>query len=274
MALASPGLIVDGARYGLALARARVPIITGSAVVTMTGDANGVTGAVVARMRSDGTPELGTERTFEVDAVCMGYGFLPSNEIARMLGCRHVWDETLKTLVVERNADCRTSVPEIFVIGDSAQVQGAKVAQARGVIAGASVLADLNRETSRSRDRELASAHRDLRRNLRFQTALNRVFAAPVLTIELATPETTVCRCETLSLETVSRGLDDLTSSAGASKRVSRVGMGKCQGRYCGPLVIALSASRSGVTVDERSGFAPQVPFKPTPISVIASAED
>ncbi|EPR75015.1 Opine oxidase subunit A [Leifsonia rubra CMS 76R] len=273
MAFASPGLIADGAKYGLALARARVPVITGSAVVRMTGDENGVTGAVVARLRSDGTPIPGTERTFEVDAVCMGYGFLPSNEIARMLGCRHQWDESLKTLVVERDADGRTSVPETYVIGDSAQVLGAKVAQSRGVIAGASIVEDLEGATSRSRDRQLGAARRNLARNLRFQTALNRVFAAPVLTVELATPETTVCRCESLSLDTVSRGIDDLTASAGASKRVSRVGMGKCQGRYCGPVVVALSALRSGVTVDERSGFAPQVPFKPTPISVIASAE-
>ncbi len=273
MALSSPGLIVDGAKYGLSLARARVPVISGSAVVRMTGDENGVTGAVVARLRADGTPVAGTERSFEVDAVCMGYGFLPSNEIARMLGCSHQWDDSLKTLVVERDDDGRTSVGETYVIGDSAQVHGAKVAQARGVIAGASIVADLGREMSDSHARELASARRNLARNLRFQTALNRVYAAPVLTVELATPETTVCRCESLSFDTVSRGLDDLTSSAGASKRVSRVGMGKCQGRYCGPIVVALSASRSGVTVDERSGFAPQVPFKPTPISVIASPE-
>jgi NADPH-dependent 2,4-dienoyl-CoA reductase/sulfur reductase-like enzyme len=273
MAFASPGLIADGAKYGLALARARVPFITGSAVVRMTGSAAGVSGVVVARLRSDGTVELGTERTFEVDAVCMGYGFLPSNEIARMLGCRHDWDDSLKTLVVERNAEGRTSVPEVYVIGDSAQVHGAKVAQARGVIAGASIVADLDATRSVSFEAERRAAQLNLARNLRFQTALNRVFAAPVLTVELATPDTTVCRCESLSLETVSRGVDELTSSAGASKRVSRVGMGKCQGRYCGPVVIALSASSSGVAVDERSGFAPQVPFKPTPISVIASPE-
>ncbi|MDJ0334018.1 FAD-dependent oxidoreductase [Salinibacterium sp. G-O1] len=273
MALSSPGLIVDGVKYGLALARARVPIITGSAVVRMTGDESGVTGAVVARLDGDGTPVPGTERSFEVDAVCMGYGFLPSNEIARMLGCSHRWDESLKSLVVERDEDGRTSVPETYVIGDSAQVHGAKVAQARGVIAGASISADLTGAVPGSLERELAAARRNLARNMRFQTALNRIYAAPVLTVELATPETTVCRCESLSFDTVSRGLDDLTSSAGASKRVSRVGMGKCQGRYCGPVVVALSALRSGVSVDERSGFAPQVPFKPTPISVIASPE-
>lgn len=273
MALSSPGLVIDGARYGVALGRSRVPVITGSAVVRMTGDENGVTGAVVARLRGDGTPIAGTERSFEVDAVCMGYGFLPSNEIARMLGCRHRWDETLKTLVVERDDSGRTTVPEAYVIGDSAQVHGAKVAQARGVIAGTSIVADLVGKVPGSHTLELAAAHRNLARNLRFQNALNRVYAAPVLTVELVTPETTVCRCESLSFDTVSRGLDELTSSAGASKRVSRVGMGKCQGRYCGPVVVAMSAARSGITVDERSGFAPQVPFKPTPISVIASPE-
>lgn len=272
MALASPSLIADGARYAIALAKARVPVITGSAVVRMLGDENGVTGAVIARLDRAGTPVAGTERAFEVDAVCMGYGFLPSNEIARMLGCSHTWDSTLKTLVVERAGDGRTSVGEVYVIGDSAQVHGAKVAQARGVIAAAAIVGELVGEASPGLDREHRAAQRNLARNLRFQTALNHVFAAPVLTVELATPETTVCRCESLSLQTIADGLDDLTGSAGASKRVTRVGMGRCQGRYCGPVVVALSSTRSGVEVGERSGFAPQVPFKPTPISVIASA--
>lgn len=269
MALASPGLVLDGVRYGATLARSRVPVHTGSAVVRMLGDENGVTGAVIARLDRHARPIAGTEREVAVDAVCMGYGFLPSNEIARMLGCRHVWDESLKTLVVERDEAGRTSVPEVYVIGDSAQVQGAKVAQARGVITAAALVAELRGASSSP---EIAHARRALARNLRFQTALNKVFAAPVLTDELATPETTVCRCESLSLQTVADGLDELTGSAGASKRVTRVGMGRCQGRYCGPVVVALAARRSGTDIGERSGFAPQVPFKPTPISVIASA--
>lgn len=272
MAFASPGLVLDGARYGLALARARVPFITGSAVVRMLGNATGVTGAVVALLDRTGSPIPGTERSFDADAVCMGYGFLPSSEIARMLGCSHAWDDTLKTLQVERTPDGRTTIPEVYVIGDSAQVLGAKVAQARGLIAAASVIRDLGRTASARLEREHAAARRALARHLRFQKALARVFAAPVLTVELATPETIVCRCESLSLATVADGLDELTASAGASKRVTRVGMGRCQGRYCGPVVVALSAQASGEPIGERSGFAPQVPFKPTPISVIASA--
>jgi hypothetical protein len=67
--------------------------------------------------------------------------------------------------------------------------------------------------------------------------------------------------------------LEDLTSdmrSAGALKRVNRVGMGKCQGRYCSPFAQKIIEDATGSQPDAYSGFAPQVPIKPTTIANIA----
>ncbi len=43
--------------------------------------------------------------------------------------------------------------------------------------------------------------------------------------------------------------------------------MGRCQGRYCGPLIDGLVAERCGFAQDELSGFAPRVPLKPVAIA-------
>ena len=269
MLRSAPDLVRDGAGYAAQLARARVPVLSRTAVVRVDGD-EAVQRATVARIDAQGRPVPGTERSFEVDAVCVGFGFLPSNEIARSLGCRHSHDEALGSLTVEHTPDGRTSVDGVWVVGDSAGVAGARVAGAVGVLAGAAVAADLGRPLPPGLAREVQAADRLRRRNLRFQTALARVYAAPLLVDQLAEPETVVCRCESLSLRDISADLGASTGSAGALKRVTRAGMGKCQGRYCAPVVTALVARRSGRPVDEFAGFAPQVPYKPTEISLVA----
>lgn len=121
MLRAAPGLVRDGAGYAATLARARVPVLASSAVVRAEGD-GAVRRAVVARVDAAGRPVPGTERSFDVDAVCVGFGFLPSNEVPRALGCRHRYDEQAGGLVVERGPDGRTDVPGVWVVGDAAGV--------------------------------------------------------------------------------------------------------------------------------------------------------
>ena len=50
--------------------------------------------------------------------------------------------------------------------------------------------------------------------------------------------------------------------------------MGRCQGRYCGPLLNRLVAERCGAPQDEFSGFAPRVPVKPVTIADLATGAE
>ena len=54
----------------------------------------------------------------------------------------------------------------------------------------------------------------------------------------------------------------------GAVKRQTRVGMGRCQGRYCGPVLDTLMGAKLGYARDDFSGFAPRVPVRPVRIEV------
>ena len=56
----------------------------------------------------------------------------------------------------------------------------------------------------------------------------------------------------------------------GEVKRCTRLGMGPCQGRYCGPVLAALLAERCGRPLDEMAFFAPRLPAKPVPIAELA----
>lgn len=270
MGVASPKLVREGANYIARLRRHRVPLLFGSSVVDVRGR-DCVEMGVVARIGKTGRIITGSERSFAVDAVLTGFGFVPSGDLARGLGCVARRDAQTGAAVVVRDWRGRTSVERVWIVGDGSGIQGAQVAQAMGELAGIDVARVLGRHISSGLADKESRARRWLRRSVAFQEGLWRLFAAPSLTLQLTSGETVVCRCEGVRRSTLETALVPWTGSAGVVKRLTRAGMGKCQGRYCGPLVVELAAKCSGTAYDDRSGFAPQYPVIPTQVQVMAS---
>jgi len=270
MAAAAPDLIVQGAGYGATLARGRVPVLHGRALVRAEGDGR-VQRATVAKIGADGRAVPGSEKTFEVDAVCVGFGFLPSNELARSLGATHRYSRQEGGFVVERTARGRTSVDGLWVVGDGGGIGGARVAQAAGTLAGLDVVRSLGRRPRPEQAADERAAERAHARASRFQEALWSAYAAPRVVDQLAEPDTPICRCENVPLRAVEEAFDAGLSHIGAVKRVTRAGMGGCQGRYCGGLLAELGARRAGRAPEELDLFAPSAPFKPQRIDDLAA---
>jgi NADPH-dependent 2,4-dienoyl-CoA reductase/sulfur reductase-like enzyme len=269
MASSAPSYLLRGASYLATLRRARVPLLARSAVVEVRGDGRAEK-ALVARLDRTGRPVPGSRRTFEVDAVCVGYGFVPSSELARSLGCRQGYSRGIGPWV-EADRRGRTSVPGVWVVGDGGRVGGAEVAQATGTLAGLDVAESLGHRPGPALEVTRRRAERALARAEAFQRGLGARIRAPTLIDQLATPETLVCRCEEVTLAQLLASAKPWLAAAGSIKRVSRAGMGKCQGRYCSPVLVELAARISGAEPGPRSGFAPQAPFSPTPLSAVAS---
>jgi NAD(P)H-nitrite reductase large subunit len=210
------------------------------------------------------TASLRDGARYSADAVTMGYGFLPADELLRLLGCRHRYDAIRDQLVTERDANCRTSVPEVLAVGDCCGLGGALAAEAEGTIAGAAV-------AGRLAGGGVARARMKLARQRRFQTGLWRLFAAHRPGLSGADAQTVICRCEEVGLEAIDGAVADGAGSLGALKRATRAGMGRCQGRYCGPLLAGLVHDRLGRPLDELAFFAPRPPIKPVPLAIIAA---
>jgi NAD(P)H-nitrite reductase large subunit len=266
MLASAPALALRGARYLAELRQHGIPVIYDSVLGEVTAVAGGLSGLV---KRWPLRP-ADAGRRFEADAICMGYGFMPSNEILRALGCAHRFDPVRGHLATERDADQRTSVPEVYAVGDCAGLGGAPAAEAEGIIAGIAAARSLGCTPSADQHRAGVRAKAALARHRRFQEGLWRIFQAPRLTTELAMPETIVCRCEELTLSEIEADLEPGFNSIGALKRRTRGGMGRCQGRYCGPILTALSAAREGRALDESGHWAPRPPITPIPIGQIA----
>ena len=114
---------------------------------------------------------------------------------------------------------------------------------------------------------EADRAARDLARHRQFQAALWDAFAAPRLGLSLAAADTVVCRCEDVRKAELLAGAADGDPSIGDVKRRTRCGMGRCQGRYCGPALAEHLAAQGGRPLDEHAFFAPRGPVKPVTIA-------
>jgi len=268
MLASTPALALRGVRYLAELKRRRIPVLYNSVLVEVKEQGGGLSGLVQRWPVESGD----AGRHFEADAICMGYGFMPSNDILRALGCVHRFDPVRGHLATERDVDQRTSVAEIYAVGDCAGLGGAPAAEAEGIIAGLAAARSLGFAPSAPGDQADSRARSALARHRRFQAGLWRLYRAPRFTTELATAETLICRCEELTLSGIETEAEPGFASIGAVKRRTRSGMGRCQGRYCGPILAALSAVREGRALDEAGHWAPRPPI--TPIRIGDIVED
>jgi NADPH-dependent 2,4-dienoyl-CoA reductase/sulfur reductase-like enzyme len=264
MASSAPALLATGLRQTLELRLRGVRIMHRHALARVEGDQR-VTRATVAKVDSSGRAVDGTQKSFDVDAVCVNYGFLPQNELARALGCSFDFDARTASFVAQRDDDGRSSLANVFIIGDAGGMRGARFALAQGALAGAAVAADLGRAPV-----DVAIWKRELRRHERFQDALWQLFSAPTLITQLTEPTTLICRCEEVDRRTLEERLDRHASTFGTLKRATRLGMGQCQGRYCGTLCAEMLRERIGTAPAVDDFFAPRAPSKPVSIAQLA----
>ncbi|MEM9249713.1 MAG: (2Fe-2S)-binding protein, partial [Pseudomonadota bacterium] len=206
----------------------------------------------------------------EVDALCMNDGFEPQNEILRLLGARMSYDPAFGHLRCQRSETCETSVSGVFAVGDCAGLGGAPAARAEGRIAGATAAAQLGFGDGY----DLFAERRALARHRRFQKWLWRLNVSAPRMLGDTPSDTIVCRCEEITLGQILDGIETAPGHAGTLKRATRVGMGRCQGRYCGPAATRLVAEATGQPIDDLSFFAPRVPIKPISIAAILAAQD
>ncbi len=253
-----PALAMRGVGYIAQLLRRRIPLRRGAQLVRVAQQ----DGALHATLR-----DARGEQGFAVDAVLMGYGFLPANEVLRALGAAALHDARRGHLVIQRDADAMTSLPGVYAIGDCAGLGGAPAAREDGVIAAIAAARRLGRAVPDAMAQDLAAARQRLERHRRFQDALWGLFAAPPAGLALAEDTTLICRCEEVTKGEIAAVLQDGAPSIGEVKRRTRCGMGRCQGRYCAPVLAEWLAEAQGRPLDAMAMFAPRAPVKPIAIA-------
>jgi NADPH-dependent 2,4-dienoyl-CoA reductase/sulfur reductase-like enzyme len=265
--LAGGRLVLDGAGYLLRLAGARVPLLTGHAVEEISGD-DGVGGVVVRRVHADWSPSpRHAPREIACDAVLLSHGFSSSVELAAQAGLRLLWDAQRRSWRPWRTETFETSQPLVFAVGDCAGVGGAQIATAEGTLAGLTVAGRLTGHGGESR--RTPKLRRQLARLERFRRAMDGLSRVPPGALSRVRPDTIVCRCQGTTAGELRRAVDGGVSTLHAVKLWSRAGMGRCQGRICGPNISDLLHDLCG----QPPGLdAPRVRFPVRPVAAGAIA--
>jgi NADPH-dependent 2,4-dienoyl-CoA reductase/sulfur reductase-like enzyme len=263
-----PGLIRQGLGYIYRLRSAGVRMLRSHALRSIQGGQQLKT-ALVGAVDSRGRPIQGSEKTFEVDLVCIGYGLIPSIWLTGLLGCRHNYNPLVGGWVPYFDENMQTDQSGIFVAGDGAGIAGVLVAKMQGTIAGLHAAAHAG---SISRDQAVQAALPELRRlesMSRFRRAMDRIYQIHPDLYANMTDDTIVCRCEGITAGEIRKAIRAGTMNLNDIKKRTRSGMGYCQGTNCQPSIAAMLAREFGADPAGIKMVTTRPPARPIPLSLL-----
>jgi len=207
--------------------------------------------------------------TITCDAIGLGFGLRPETQLADIAGCRFRFDDTTQSWLPERDAAGRSSITGIYLAGDGAGIAGADAAELAGRRAALAVLEDLQCDVMPEiHSAQAVSLERALRKIAIFREGLETAFPPPFSSAATWPDETTVCRCEQIDAATLRRcALAGDAPEINRLKALTRVGMGRCQGRMCGEAALALVAEARHCSIESLGRLRAQAPVKPIPLA-------
>ncbi|MEW5719958.1 MAG: FAD-dependent oxidoreductase [Chloroflexota bacterium] len=244
--------LIEGAAFLRSLLVHRVPFLFRHAIFRALGTPEtGVTGAVIGQVDAEGRPIRGTEKTLDVDTICVAYGFAPSIELTLHLGCTHDYSPRLCAYFPRHDDRMQTDVPGAFVAGDVTGVGGKGLAGLQGQVAGISALERVGRLSPESANARRAHLRLSVEHESRFGAMLWDRFRIRPGLLDLIEDDTVICRCEGITAAQIKASVADGARDFRGAKIRTRVGMGVCQGRYCYANVAMLLAREHRCAVPE-----------------------
>ncbi|SAK61798.1 BFD/(2Fe-2S)-binding domain-containing protein [Caballeronia fortuita] len=263
--LAIPSALKKGIALMRVLKDARVPVHRGITPVEIRGTSeHGVQGVRVRQAD-------GAMLEVDCDAVALGYHLRSETQLADLAGCGFRFDQALQQWLPIADEDGRSDVKGVYLAGDGARVRGADAAEHAGRLAALAVLKDIGIESNE----DAAGALRlQLHRFTRFASGLRTAFPWPARFAAALPDEAIVCRCEAITAGDLRRVVGEMgAKEANRAKAFSRVGMGRCQGRFCAHAGAEVIAAAACVPLESVGRLRGQAPVKPLPMA-LAPHED
>ncbi|RJG09509.1 FAD/NAD(P)-dependent oxidoreductase, partial [Massilia cavernae] len=250
-----PMLLAKGMYYRAQLWKRKVPVYSGVRPLEIQGH-----GSVEGVQYTDAS---GQERFLACDAVAMGFHLRSETQLADLARCRFIFDETLAQWAPESDIDGRTSVFGIYVAGDGARVLGADAAEISGQLAALALLEDLGKPID---VKQCAALRKQQRKMEMFRRGLAKAFPWPSELARSVADDVILCRCEAITAGDVRRSaVDKFAPELNRAKALVRVGMGRCQGRFCGSAAAEILADARKAPLESTGRLRGQAPVKPLP---------
>ena len=267
--LAGARNLFKGIGLDIALRRAGVPMHHGITPMQIDGTADRGVSAFAFR------DAAGRTQRIDCDAVALGWHLRPETQLADLARCDFAQDTRNGLWLPRIDQDGRSSVAGLYLAGDGARILGAQAAECSGALAALAALADLglasggNAGARRSSLGDVGQLRARLQRHARFAAGLMQAFPWPAQLAASLADDTIVCRCEGITAGELRRGCTELGArEANRAKSFTRVGMGRCQGRYCGDAATLIVAATSALPLADVGRLRAQAPVKPLALSL------
>ncbi|WP_028974487.1 FAD-dependent oxidoreductase [Spirochaeta cellobiosiphila] len=148
------------------LTRSGVPFYLSHTIIKAEGE-DSVNSVTIGEVGPDWKIMEGSEKTFEVDTVCLAVGLSPMSQILDMAGCTMVDGPGGKVPLIDEFGS--TSLPGVFVAGDVSGIEEASAAMIEGRIAGtaaAEYLGYIDNNNKEERIKQFESALTSLRQGM------------------------------------------------------------------------------------------------------------
>ena len=260
---ARPSLLAKGAALLWSLRRAGVPVRRGVVPRRLLPDAEGTRLTGIAIAGADGREEV-----IACDAAGLGWHLRAESQLADLAGCGFAYDAEHRQWLPQVDADGRSQVRGVYLAGDGARLLGADGAEIAGRLAALAVLTDLG--IAAPPGIGAPALHRRRRAMDRFRRGLTIAFPWPADLVAGLPDDTLVCRCEAITAGTLRRGGTDLGApEVNRAKAFTRVGMGRCQGRFCGIAGAEILAAARQASPEQTGRLRGQAPVKPLPVAAL-----
>lgn len=248
--MARPGLVLRGAAMRIELGRLYRAGVTLAEIVC---DEHG---PVAVRWQD----ARGREHRTECDMVGMGWHLRAETQLAGLAQCSFGYDPGWAQWLPQADRMGRAG-EGVYLAGDGLRILGADGAEVAGRLAAIACLADMGLPSP-----DPVPDLRRLARYERFARAIARAFPWPAEMVRSLPDETIVCRCESISAGDLRESVDYGGGEANRAKSLARVGMGRCQGRFCQLASAEFIAERAGIAVCAVGRLREQAPVRPLPI--------
>jgi NADPH-dependent 2,4-dienoyl-CoA reductase/sulfur reductase-like enzyme len=236
-----------------------VPVHDGVRPENFVGDGEGLTGLCWQDKRGRSHQTL-------AGGIGLGWHLRPETQLAELAGCEMTFDSVMRQWRPVADRLGRSSREDIYLAGDSGRILGADGAEIAGRLAAAAMLEDMGFTPNHSCLRRLL---RRRARMKRFAEGIWRAFPWPVELLSAAADKTLLCRCEEITVGDFRRTVAETGApELNRAKAICRVGMGRCQGRYCSLAAAEVLAGAKACQIAETGRLRPQAPIKPLPSGV------
>lgn len=214
----------------------------------------------------------GKAHEIETTAVFLHHGVVPNIQAFQSLRLGHHFDEVQQCFKPVTDEWGATNAERIYVAGDGSGIGGAAVAALSGKLAALKIAHDLERIADRWLEQLATPIKAQKHRELDARAFIDQA-DPPYGKALLPDDDTIICRCEEVTAGDVRRYASLGCLGPNQTKAFGRVGMGPCQGRYCGLTASQILAQSNGLSMQETGDYRIRPPLKPITMGELATVE-